>query len=100
MNLLAQVDITDPKYGFAPAQKFGNVASLINTLSKVVALAAGFLLIAALVYTAYLYMSASGEQKNLDKAKTVVTYAIIGMIVIVAAYWITQIIARFMGQNF
>ena len=27
------------------------------------------MLIAALVYTAYLYMSASGEQKNLDKAK-------------------------------
>jgi len=96
-SLLTQVDISQH---FAPATKFGNLASFINLMSKIVALAGGFFIIVSVAYTAYLYISANGETKNIEKAKTVMTYAIVGMLIISVSYWLTQIIAKFLGQNF
>ena len=96
-SYLAQVSIKDK---FTPAEKFGSLADLINLLSRAVAIGGGFMVIAAFVYTAYLYISASGDAKNIEKSKTVLTYAIIGMIIIAVSYWLTQIIAGFLGQSF
>ena len=97
-NFLAQGVNIEQK--FAPASKFSTLGNLINVLSKVVAIGGGFLVIAAFVYTAYLYMSSNGESKNIEKSKIVLTYALIGMILIIVAYWLTQIIARFIGTSF
>lgn len=94
---LAQVDIGKD---FAPAQKFGSLSDLVNLLSRGVAIGGGFMVIAAFVYTAYLYISANGDAKNIEKSKTVLTYAIIGMIIIATSYWLTQIIAGLLGQTF
>lgn len=96
-SYLAQVSIKD---SFGPAQKFGSLADLVNILSRIVAIGGGFMVIAAFVYTAYLYMSAAGDAKNIEKSKTVLTYAIVGMIIIAVSYWLTQIIAGFLGQSF
>ncbi len=96
-TFLAQVDIGQE---FAPAAKFGSLASLVNLLSRAVAIGGGFLVIVAFVYTAYLYLTAAGDSKNIEKTKTVLTYSIIGMIVIAVSYWLTQIIAGFLGQSF
>jgi hypothetical protein len=97
ISYLAQVSIRD---NFAPAQKFGSLADLINLLSRAVGIGGGFLVIAAFVYTAYLYLTGAGDAKNIEKTKTVLTYAIVGMIIIAASYWITQIIAGLLGQSF
>lgn len=94
---LAQVSIKD---NFAPAAKFGDLASLVNLISRVVAIGGGFMVIVAFVYTGYLYLTASGDTKNIEKTKTVLTYAIIGMIIIAVSYWLTQIIAGLLGQTF
>lgn len=96
-HFLAQVSIKD---NFAPANKFTSLADLVNLLSRGVAYGGGFMIIVAFVYSAYLYISAGGEAKNIEKTKTVLSYAIIGMMVIVASYWLTQIIAKLLGRNF
>jgi hypothetical protein len=96
-NFLAEVNIGEQ---FAPATKFGSLASLVNLLSKVVALGGGFFVVVSVAYVAYLYLSSNGDTKNTEKAKTVITNAIIGMIVISVSYWLTQIIAKFLGQSF
>ncbi len=85
---------------FAPSAKFGSLADLVNLLSRVVAIGGGLLLVASFVYTAYLYLSDSGDGKKIETAKTVITYAIIGMVVVAASYWITQIIAGLLNQKF
>ncbi|OGK64615.1 hypothetical protein A2313_03385 [Candidatus Roizmanbacteria bacterium RIFOXYB2_FULL_41_10] len=95
--LLAQVDISQE---FAPAAKFGSLASLVNLISRAVAIGGGFLLIVAFVYTGYLYLTAAGDTKNIEKTKIVLTYSVIGMIVIAVSYWLTQIIAGLLGQDF
>lgn len=97
ITYLAQISIGDR---FAPAQTIGSLADIINFISRAVAIGGGFMVIAAFVYTAYLYISANGEAKNIEKTKTVLTYAIIGMIVISVSYWLTQIIAGLIGQKF
>jgi len=96
-SYIAQVSIKD---SFIPAQKFGSLSDLINLLSRGVAIGGGLMVIAAFVYTAYLYISANGDSKNIEKSKTVLTYAIIGMIIIATSYWLTQIIAGLLGQKF
>lgn len=98
MSLLSQgVEIGDV---FAPAAKFSKVSDLVTLGGRVAALAGGFLVVASFAYSAYFYMSAHGDTKNIEKAKTAMTYSIVGLVIVAAAYWITQLIAKFLGQNF
>ncbi len=97
LTFLAQVDISKQ---FAPAAKFSTLADLINLTSKLIAFGGGAMVLASFVYTAYLYLSSEGEAKNLEQAKLVLTYSIIGLVVIFTAYWVVQIIARVTGNAF
>ena len=96
-TLLAEVDIGK---AFPPADKFGSIGSLVSLLSRVVGLGGALLVVASIVFTAYLYLSSGGEAKNIEKAKGMLTGTVIGMVVIATAYWITQIIAKFLGGEF
>ncbi len=97
MKLLSQVDIGDV---FTPGQKFQTVGDLVSLVSKLAALGGSLLIIATIVYAAYWYLTAQGDAKNIEKAKTAITYSLIGAAVIATAYWITQIMARFLGTSF
>ena len=69
-------------------------------LSNVVAMGtfiAGILLLVYLVYGGVSYMMAAGDDKAINKAKQVLTNGIIGLVIVVAAILITQILGGILG---
>jgi len=53
----------------------------------------GVLFIALMVYAGFLWMTAGGNEDNIDKAKGLIKAAIIGLFIIVSAYAITWAVA-------
>ena len=77
-NALAQVTDLNPVTDVVDVASFENkVVSIANAFVGVVALVA----VVMLVYGAYLYVTAGASEDNAKKGKTVIVYAILGIIV-------------------
>ena len=96
MRFLAQVDFGN-KDIFAPAERFSSLGSTATTIGKAVALLGGLSVFAGFVYAAYLYLTAQGEPKKVQEAQQILTWGIVGLILIGAAFWIMQIIGKLIG---
>lgn len=70
----------------------GSVESIIVSILNWVTGILGVVLVALLVYGGVTYMISQGNQEDIDKAKRILTYAIIGMVVVAAAYIIAQFV--------
>lgn len=62
------------------------VGSVINVLLGVL----GIVFVVLVVYAGFLYLTSQGEEGNVKKAKKLLTQAVIGLIIIVAAYAISS----------
>jgi len=79
------------------SEVFSKPSDLVNLLVRLVFVVAG-LIIFLMVVIAGISMIA-GNGKDMEKAKTTMTNAGIGFILLFAAYWIMQIIAQVTGTN-
>jgi hypothetical protein len=52
----------------------------------------GLLFVVYVVYAGFLYLTAQGEETNVKKAKKMLSQAVIGMIIVVSAYAITNVV--------
>lgn len=52
----------------------------------------GLLLLFYMLYAGFLWMTASGDSKKVEKAQAIITQAIIGLIIIVAAFAISNFV--------
>ncbi len=77
---------------------FSTPADMVNLLVRVVFVLVGLILFAMIVISG-LAMIAGSESESKEKAKTTMTSALIGFLVIFAAYWIMQIIKTFTGAD-
>ena len=64
------------------------IGGLINALFGVM----GIVFVVLTVYAGYLYMTAQGDKENTEKAKKLLGQAVIGLVIIVAAYAIAQFV--------
>ena len=53
-----------------------------------------------LIFAGFTYISASGDSQKVEQAQKMMTYAIIGLVLAVAAYWITRILISILGGSF
>ncbi|MFA5937372.1 MAG: hypothetical protein WC822_05880 [Candidatus Paceibacterota bacterium] len=67
----------------------GNVESIIGRVINSALTLVGTIFFILMVYAGYLWMTARGNEQQTEKAKTIITTAIIGLVVIVSAYAIT-----------
>jgi len=73
------------------------LGNLINNITQMVAVAAGILLFAYLLFGGFKYITAGGDEKAVDSAKRMLTNAVVGMIIIAFAYFIVGIIGKVLG---
>lgn len=57
----------------------------------------GIIFIVLMIYAGYLWMTAAGNEEDIKKAKDLIKAAIIGLIIIVAAYSITHFVFEAMS---
>lgn len=95
LTLLSQVNIGEK---FTPAARFNSLGGTATMIGRIVALGGGLMVFAGFVYAAYLYLTANGEAKKVQEAQQILTYGIIGLILIGASFWLVQIVAKLLGQ--
>ncbi len=64
------------------------VGTLINTFLTTV----GLIFLMLMIYAGYLWMTARGEESQVDKAKKIISNSVIGIVVVLSAYAITALI--------
>lgn len=64
------------------------IGSLINALLGVL----GIIFVVLIVYAGFLWMTAQGDTKKVDTARTMIIQAVIGLVIIVAAYAISTFV--------
>lgn len=65
---------------------------LIANIIKIVLGLVGIVLVILIIWAGILWMTAGGEEKNVTKAKGMLSNAIIGLVIIVLAYTIAQFV--------
>jgi TRAP-type C4-dicarboxylate transport system permease small subunit len=73
----------------------GNINTLEGSISKIIALALsliGVIFLGLLIYGGYIWMTARGNEQQVEKAKNIIINTIIGLVIVVAAYAITVFI--------
>lgn len=58
----------------------------------------GILFLALTVYGGYLWMNARGNEQQVEKAKSLITQAVIGLTIVLAAYVITYTVVKYVGE--
>ncbi len=70
-------------------------ASLPDVVGRVINVVLGFigiLLLIYILYAGFLWMTAGGEDKKVEQAKTMIKNSIIGLLIIIAAFAITNFV--------
>jgi len=76
-----------------------SLASLFKNAVTGITAFAGVVLFVVIVISGFTFLFSGGDAKQLEKAKNAFTYAIIGLVVIVCAYLILQLIGLFTGAD-
>lgn len=102
---------TDPSIGceFAPGTtnvpSLGCLANVIKNIIGLAFLFVGAVAIIILLYGSILFIISRGDPKGLEKARKTMTYALIGVVLVLSAFILLNVIATMFGtpnllQNF
>lgn len=67
-------------------------AEILGNIIKVVLSFVGVIFLILMVYAGYLWMTARGQEDQIDKARKIIIAAIVGLIITLAAYSITSFV--------
>jgi hypothetical protein len=84
-----------PKFEFSGKQ--GNIGSIVSSLINYLFPLAGLLLLLYLIFGGFQMMFSRGDPKAMQSAQGKITNALIGFVIVFAAYWIVQLIASILG---
>jgi hypothetical protein len=85
----------DQEMAFETASGLNAGASVSETVSLIITIVLGLLgilFLVLMVYAGFLWMTAQGDEEKVAKATKMITAAVIGLIIIIAAYSITYFI--------
>ena len=69
-----------------PMLKFDNVNDIISSVTSVLFYIVGILAVVMIIYSGIRYVSSAGNAQTVTKAKSTLTYSIIGLVVAIMAY--------------
>lgn len=69
-----------------------DLPTIIGRVVSVMLGVLGLVFVILVVYAGFLYLTSNGEEKNVGKAKKLLTQAVIGLVIIVSAYAITFVV--------
>src|SRR3989338_507124 len=76
---------------------FNNIGSIISEAVPYVFLFAGIALLLMLISAGFTLLTSAGDAKKLDSGKQTLTYALVGFLLIFAAFWIVQLAGIIFG---
>ena len=70
---------------------------LIGSIISVLLGFLGVVIVLIIIYAGFLWMTAQGDKAKVEKAKTMISQAVVGLIIIFAAYSITSFVIKNIG---
>ncbi len=64
----------------------GSLRQMINTTINAVLFFLGIICVIFIIYAGFLYITSQGDEQNTDKAKNILMYAVIGILIILVSY--------------
>lgn len=89
---------------YQPAQSLGGsgvqVKTILNPLIANTLIVSGIVAFFVILFAGFMYISGAGDKNKLTQSTQMVTYGILGLIVVVSAYLVTKILGTVIGFNF
>ncbi len=79
------------------SQLYSDPAFLVNLIVRNLFVLAGIILFFLIVFAGFKFIS--GGKKGAEDAKSIITTAVIGFIIMFTAYWVVQIVKMITGVN-
>lgn len=99
-DCVQEVTFTDPgQTTQAEVATLQGVGCLVRNILAITTTAIGLAGFVMLVVGAFLYLTSGGQSKHIDTAKQTITYAVIGIVVSLTAFFILNFIASFTGAR-
>lgn len=92
VNFRALEDIATPNLG--QRQTLGTIVSILVYYLLPLA---GIVLLLFLLFAGFQFMTSGGDPKKVEQAKERLTSALVGFVIVFAAYWIVQIVGTVLG---
>jgi hypothetical protein len=102
-NAFTNSDVSSPFGGLVAGAHYttsANALTIAGAIISVVLSALGVTFIILMVYGGYTWMIARGEEQKVTKAKDTLTAAVIGLIIIIAAYAISYFVTNALVSPF
>jgi hypothetical protein len=95
-QVFAQVNLGDPALRVSPFENFGD---LVNIIVKNAFVFAGLITFFLLVFggLSVIMGAGAGDSKKMESGKKTITGAVMGLLIVFAAYWIVQILEKITG---
>lgn len=84
---------------FSPAKSFPAVGDLVNVVVRNAFVLAGVITFVLLIFGGFGFIvgAGAGDTKKMETAQKTITGAIIGLLIVVASYWLVQILEKITG---
>ncbi len=79
--------------------QFGDIPGIVKKISEVILSFAGIAALAMLIVGSIKFITSSGDPKKIQEAKNALTFAIIGLLVILFSYAIIKLILYVTGVS-
>ena len=76
-----------------PSARFTDLGSITNLITPLLSIGGGIIFLVMLFYAGFTVLTAGGKTENLEKARNIATYAVIGLLVIMFGYLIVKVLA-------
>lgn len=96
--MIPHVYAVDISTDFAPARHFGTVSSLVNLVVPILMVLVAVTLLVMFLWGGYDTLRAGPDNsERVAKSKNIFTYAIIGLVIIIASFLIVKILGKILG---
>ena len=94
-KIFEYLEMTAKAAGFADPK---SLPEIIGALIGVFLSLIGIIFLCLIIYGGFIWMTSAGKEQKINKAKRILTNSVIGLIIIMAAYGITQFIFSTLQQ--
>jgi hypothetical protein len=99
-HTLAEVNLGS---AYSPANALGanpTLSTLVNPIIANVLIISGIAAFLSILFAGFAFITANGDKTKTTQASQALTYGIIGLVVVVAAFLITRIMGAILGFKF
>lgn len=92
------------EYFYKPSQALGGknvtISTILNPLISNGLIISGIVAFFVILFAGFMYISGAGDKNKMTQSSQMLTYGILGLVVVVSAYLITRILGAALGFNF